>query len=329
MSPAAVKCTRVRGRGSRGCRSQHQDPQRDHADNGPPRHRMAFKVRGEPGERHYPFGSFEPTAARSDRARTIRVRDASRPPSPDGQGSGDMYISLRRQPLRDCAAGGSGVPHSRHAGFRQPAHRRLFRGGHGCHAPLRHAGLGLSVFAYSVVDGLHQGAARSCVFRPRSPPTTWTGRNGSPSSGYGVSAVYEGRPAASERPRRACGRRRGGPGRQGDPHGAPGQPGRARLRAPPARPRLRGPPGAGHDRRLPGPVLAFGVLQLLPGRFSAVFVVSLAFAVVGSSARPPRGPDLRRADVSASGPGAPRPARVPWREVASAPVRRLLVGAPS
>jgi len=79
-----------------------------------------------------------------------------------------------------------------------------------------------------------------------------------------------------------------------------------------------------------GPLVAFAVLAMLPGNFQAVFVVSLAFAVLGVLVFWLLVPGLRPVSGGVAGGMADatqaRP-RLSWRAVAPPPVRRMLVGA--
>ena len=183
-------------------------------------------------------------------------------------------------------------------------------------------GLGLSVFAYSVVDGLHQGASTLV----RLPAALTSDHLDRPKwvalSGYGVSAVSKvGLLLLSSLTAIAAvvAVDRIGKGIRTAP--------RDNLIVLASEPRQLGR-AFGVHRTLDtigaclGPVLAFGILQFLPGRFSAVFVVSLAFAIVGALLLALVVPDLRQRSKERSERRPPRP---PLRELLSAPVRSLVL----
>ena len=73
-----------------------------------------------------------------------------------------------------------------------------------------------------------------------------------------------------------------------------------------------------------GPLIAFGLLWLVPGGYSVVLVVSLAFAIAGVALLGLLGPDVRtRRDAAARTGPTPPPFR--WRDLTDARLRPLLV----
>lgn len=79
-----------------------------------------------------------------------------------------------------------------------------------------------------------------------------------------------------------------------------------------------------------GPLIAFGLLWLVPGDFQLVLVVSLAFALLGVALLGLLAPDVRtrvRRDVRAGlrGESTPASPRLGWRDIADPRLRRLLV----
>ncbi|WP_312182152.1 MFS transporter [Arthrobacter sp.] len=79
-----------------------------------------------------------------------------------------------------------------------------------------------------------------------------------------------------------------------------------------------------------GPLLAFGVLLVLPGGYSTIFVFSLGAAVVGFAVMVLLVPNLRAARKEPAPGPVPKPrrsARSALRELSPAPVRRLLLAA--
>jgi MFS family permease len=73
-----------------------------------------------------------------------------------------------------------------------------------------------------------------------------------------------------------------------------------------------------------GPLIAFALLWLVPGGYSVVLVVSLAFAIAGVALLGLLGPDVRtRRDAAARNGPTPPPFR--WRDLTDARLRPLLV----
>jgi MFS family permease len=73
-----------------------------------------------------------------------------------------------------------------------------------------------------------------------------------------------------------------------------------------------------------GPLIAFALLWLVPGGYSVVLVVSLAFAIAGVALLGLLGPDVRtRRDAAARSGPTPPPFR--WRDLTDARLRPLLV----
>lgn len=73
-----------------------------------------------------------------------------------------------------------------------------------------------------------------------------------------------------------------------------------------------------------GPLIAFGLLQLVPGGYSVVLVVSLAFALAGVALLGLIGPDVRTRRAAADRAG-PTPPPFRWRDLTDPRLRPLLV----
>ena len=73
-----------------------------------------------------------------------------------------------------------------------------------------------------------------------------------------------------------------------------------------------------------GPLIAFALLWLVPGGYSVVLVVSLAFAIAGVALLGLLGPDVRTRRDAAARPG-PTPPPFRWRDLTDARLRPLLV----
>lgn len=74
-----------------------------------------------------------------------------------------------------------------------------------------------------------------------------------------------------------------------------------------------------------GPLLAFAVLFFIPDGYSTVFVVSLAFAILGVVILGIVVPNTRPRAERAAAATDPRPARFRWRQLADPRLRRLLI----
>ncbi|NPD03658.1 MFS transporter [Nocardioides sp. zg-1308] len=74
-----------------------------------------------------------------------------------------------------------------------------------------------------------------------------------------------------------------------------------------------------------GPLIAFGLLALVPGGYSVVLVVSLAFALAGVALLGLLGPDVRSRSREAAGASRPSAPPFRWRDLADRRLRPLLV----